>query len=384
MRLLVIKQRKVMFTVIALIIVINTLLVFHFGQNKFSLSESINLFIKQFDNLSNIGLDINTTSNNENILHLPQDDVNQQPDLIEKSKLHKETYYFENDSLHGELPQVDNICSKLIHNPQQKNIYKWLDDNSIIHISDKPRKIHSDSPVTIVGSIKPEMVSINYIDVPNTYNLQNKINARVMKAKEMFELVVSKSLVTPVSINFRLFDNQTLYKSYQKLVAPSLSANLGFYMGNTNESVVMMTSETQGTNTAVHEAMHAINRHWFGNMSKWLNEGMAEYAETDHSLPIQNNHWYSSIRQKRLIPLHQLFQVNKDEWRAQESRMYGTSWAFVAYLMQQQPPLLSRLLMEESYNGCSKLNVQDIERVSGKSISALQREFNRWLRSLTT
>lgn len=376
---LLIKQRKIKLSIVTLLIVTNTVLVLHFGPTKFSLFESL----EPFKNLFNTETDFDSPSIKEHSVHLTQKDLNQTIEETANSELLGETSDAANYIQHGELLQIGGACSMPIHMQQQKNIYKWQDDNGITNISDKPRKIYSDSPVTIIGTIEPEMVAINYINSTGFYNLQNKINGRVMKAMNMFERVVSKSLVTPVSINFRLFEDQDSYVSYRKRIAPNLGASLGFYMGNTNESVVMMTSEIQGTNTAVHEAMHAINRHWFGKMSRWLNEGIAQYAEIDPSVPLQHNSWFSSIQRKKLISLSKLFQANKLEWKSQVSQMYETSRAFVAYLMDEQRAILSRLLMEESYNSCGILNLQDIERVSGKSVSVMQREFDSWQSSIS-
>lgn len=370
---------------VTLLILTNTILVFHFGQNQFSLGNFVDRLIEQFESSIETRGDLDMLPYKENSSDLSQNDLSHQPDERTKASLIREPALNDSDSYiyHEDLPQIGNSCARPVALQQQKNIYKWRDDNGITHLSDQPRKIYSDSPVTIVGHIKPEMVAINYLDINVSSAIQNKINARAMKAKEMFELVVPKSLIRSVEINFRLFDNKTSYESYRNRVAPSLGASLGFYRGSTNESVVMMSSENQGTNTAVHEAMHAINRHWFGNMSKWLNEGMAEYAETDRNVSLHHNNWFSNIQQKRLIPLSELFQVSRSEWDSKKYQMYATSWAYVAYLMDKQRPLLSRLLLQESAKGCDKMKLADIERVSGKSILLMQREFDIWAKSLT-
>jgi hypothetical protein len=36
------------------------------------------------------------------------------------------------------------------------------------------------------------------------------------------------------------------------------------------------------------EAMHSINRHWFGAMSRWLNEGIARYARADQNVDLKD------------------------------------------------------------------------------------------------
>jgi hypothetical protein len=36
------------------------------------------------------------------------------------------------------------------------------------------------------------------------------------------------------------------------------------------------------------EAMHSINRHWFGAMSRWLNKGIAQYARADQNVALKD------------------------------------------------------------------------------------------------
>ena len=366
-----------------LVCVINTLLVLHYGNNQFSFNETINQFLSQLNNLFRETINPQHTNELNKVIvsgkliteaTINPDNVHRRLDETSKSVTHRHSF---------ELETIGGSCASPINMSKQKAIYQWQDENGITTISDKPRQVLANTSVRLIGIIQPEMISINYHNSSTSMLLRNTINARVIKAKEIYTKVVPKHLVKPVQVNFRLFKKLDLYKNYQKRVAPTLVNSTGFYMGSTNQSVVMMHSEAQGINTAVHEAIHAINRHWFGSMSKWLNEGIAEYAETDLRLPITDNSWFSFIRKQPAIPLRELFKAGKKEWSSQSQVMYATSWAFIAYLMQEQPTLLSRLLMEENYNDCAKLNIQDIERISGKSVGHLQGEFNLWLKLIT-
>jgi hypothetical protein len=128
------------------------------------------------------------------------------------------------------------------------------------------------------------------------------------------------------------------------------------------------------------EAMHSINRHWFGSMSRWLNEGIAEYAETDQKVLLKDASWFRHLNKKQLMPLTQLFQSGENEWRNQQNIMYASSLGFVAFLMDEERLLLSRLLLAENVNGCDTLKLLDVERISGSEISSLQQDFNLWMR----
>ena len=284
-----------------------------------------------------------------------------------------------NYTTYNELKLVGSTCKSLGTLKRNTNIYRWVDDDGTTHLSDKPRTVDSGSPVEIIGTIAPELLSINYLNNEGSLALKNKINASVTNAKQFFEKVVPKSLIKPVEINFRLFSEKREYDYYRKRMAPKLSPSIGFYTSKNNESVVMMHTEKQGIETSVHEAMHSINRHWFGKMSRWINEGLAEYAETDQSNLSGSSNKEYRIKPTQLLPLSALMQAGEIEWQNQTKNMYATSYAFVAYLMEENTPVLSRLLLAENVNGCKTSTLQDVERISGFRIPYLQNKFDVWV-----
>ncbi|MBT1451790.1 DUF4124 domain-containing protein [Glaciecola sp. XM2] len=111
----------------------------------------------------------------------------------------------------SELQTVGESCALPLNTSKQKAIYQWQDQNGTTTISDKPRQVFGDTPVKLVGTIQPEMISINYHNSSTPMNLRNTINARVMKAREMFARVVLKHLVKPVRVDFRLFETIALH-----------------------------------------------------------------------------------------------------------------------------------------------------------------------------
>lgn len=379
-----IKKRFFIVTFVTLVFIINTSLVYYASKNQIALPQPVVKLIdflsdyfdeELIDSFSSTG---NQAENKTLIELTPPQTSNDSAPYSSMSEPTKGLTAL-NHSTHNELQLVGSACNDVSTLKRNATIYKWVDDDGVTHLSDRPRTIDSDSPVQIIGTIVPELLSIKYLNNEGSLELKNKINASVANAKQFFEKIVPKSLIKPVEINFRLFSKESHYDYYRKKMAPKLIPSFGFYTSKNNESVVMMHTEKQGIKTSVHEAMHSINRHWFGNMSRWINEGIAEYAETDQSNLSRHSNRDYRIKQEQLVPLNTLMQAEQVEWRNQATNMYATSYAFIAYLMEEKTLLLSRLLLAENVNGCNTLKLQDVERISGVRLPYLQNEFNIWV-----
>ncbi|MDO6711830.1 hypothetical protein Q4567_13940 [Aliiglaciecola sp. 2_MG-2023] len=357
------------------LIVVNSIVVLYIGRDRFPLPEWFSHPISYIDGL----IDHKNERISQQNLTFENSKKQQNVEPRVSSKQASKKTANANLINHTELSASDAVCSDKRPKSASKQIYTWIDDSGTRHLSDKPRKIDSATPVSVIGTIRPEELSINYTGTHPPFSLQHKIESRVMANKALFAQITPKQLVKPITINFRLFTDVNNYSTYQKRIAPSVKSAIGFYASSINESVVMMNNDDQSVNTAVHEAMHSINRHWFGHMNRWLNEGIAEYAETSHTDNPLYNHWVTHIRKFGAIPLVTLFNANQHHWDTQRTEMYATSWAFVAFLMDKYHKTLSRLLQEENINGCNVVNISDMERISSQKLSVLQREFDNWL-----
>ncbi|MFC4701361.1 hypothetical protein ACFO4O_14420 [Glaciecola siphonariae] len=278
-----------------------------------------------------------------------------------------------------ELGAVHVACTDKINAPAQKQIYTWVDSEGIRNVSDSPRAISPSTPVEVLGTIQPESISLQFVGEAALQPLKHDIIKRVMDANRFFALVAPKHLVTPVSFKMRMFSNKTSYDMYRASVAPTLTLSQGFYRSKQNEAVVLVSNKEQGINTAVHEALHAINRHWYGTTARWLNEGLAEYAEQLKPRELAQSTWSKYLRTSP-ISLSQLFDASAKDWSSQslQSDLYGASWAFVAFLFSEHKDSLSRILLQESENGCRTVAAENIEQIFGKPLAQLQREFDNW------
>lgn len=272
---------------------------------------------------------------------------------------------------------TNHVCMDKRAAPSAKTIYTWTDGKGIRHISDKPRDINGNTSVKVAGTIKPDAISINFLSQNLSYEIRANALKKVKQAMKVFAAVTPEESIVPVVAKVKSYDSKALYELNQKATAPNLSSSTGFYSASSNESSVLIRNDSQTVATITHELVHTINRHWYGQMVIWLNEGMAEYAEYPEGL--HKSDWYSYLKNVQPVPLNQLLNGSRNKWRQEPKRYYATSWAFVAFIMSENKPFMSRLLLVESKNGCLELSAKDVEKLYGKSIVVMQHDFQRWM-----
>ncbi len=250
-----------------------------------------------------------------------------------------------------ELAFVGSSCMDKLKQTQKKQIYTWIDANGIRHLSDSPRPFDASIPVELAGVIEPENIAVNFVGSKGSQKLRQAIASRVKKSKAFYEQVLPASLVKPITINIRLIDDEADYKNYLTKVAPRSLSSQGVYIASLNESVVWVKSEDQAIRTASHEAMHSMNRHWIGQMGRWLNEGLAEVAEDFENLSGQN---------ANPLPFEKLINASKENWSTNPDVHYASAKAHVGRLFVKDKKGLARLLLAESENGCDELSFDEI------------------------
>lgn len=270
-------------------------------------------------------------------------------------------------------------CLNKIKPPERKTIYTWTDGKGVKHISDSPRKLNSGTSVRVAKTIDPEAISLNFLSHNLPFNVQGAVRERVQQAIDAFAHVTPEESVVPVVANIRSFSDKDAYEKYSKRFNLATATSSGFYSAGLNESAILIRDNEQTLQTITHEIMHTINRYWYGQVAKWLNEGMAEYSETPGVLT--NSLWVNHFKSNQPLALTTLFEGTESSWRKEPHQFYASSWAFVTFLMSENQELMSRLLLLEAENGCKELSTKDIQLLYGGSIAALENDFRRWFRS---
>lgn len=342
------------------LIIANSCLVYQYAQDRFSLPGWLDNFAQRSKSAVISAIDTLVTK----------------PESVNTVSRQPVQQFTPTTSSRKELPFVGATCFDKRKATQSKQIFTWKDSKGIQHISDKPRRIDDGTPVTLVSNIPAEDLSINFLGIQGSYNLKKNIMSSVNASKILFEQVVPAELIKPLTINFRLFTDRSGYEMYRGPATGLLKNSQGFYRAGTNESVVWVKNDSQGEKTAVHEAMHSINRHYFGQMSQWLNEGLAELAEDIGQNPALLR---STLRAKRLLPVSDLLNSTPEQWAQYSSIHYRTAKALVSYLYFSDRAALTRLLLAESENACETLQQGEVTRIIGRDARTIDAMLKRWL-----
>ncbi len=99
-----------------------------------------------------------------------------------------------------------------------------------------------------------------------------------------------------------------------------------------------------------------MNRHWVGEMGKWLNEGLAEVAEDFENLSVHNSN-------ANALPFLKLFSASDDNWKTAPDVHYASAKAYVGRLFAKDKKGLARLLLAESENGCAELSYEEFSDI---------------------
>jgi len=170
-----------------------------------------------------------------------------------------------------------------------------------------------------------------------------------------------ESGVSPTTII--VFKDEPSFALY-KLTADGKTANYaGVFAEGHDRNYIGMNAEAGNANSDIvfHEYVHYFLAHQYGEVPLWLNEGLAEYYSTFRAdknevhvgLPVDNHVLY--LREKSLLSLGELFEMNTDskDYREGERQgvFYAESWALVHYFLIGDPARAVQLQAFLNANG---------------------------------
>jgi hypothetical protein len=145
-----------------------------------------------------------------------------------------------------------------------------------------------------------------------------------------------------------------------------------------------------GTGTLVHEMTHALVRYDFPEIPSWFNEGLGslyERCSLNDGEIIGYVNWrlpelQDAVKDKFYTSLGKLLKTNYDEFYGTNSSL---NYAQARYLCQflQDNGLLKKFfkLFRDTFNEDNTGKAQ-IEKVYGKSLTELEDDFLRWVKTL--
>ncbi len=167
----------------------------------------------------------------------------------------------------------------------------------------------------------------------------------------------------------------------------------GFYVVSSNHAEILRQgSDVLTMKVMVQEVVHIINNQLFGQLPRWLNEGLATYIESldrDQQRPSTAKERLRLIKKEVGIPLldrvdiRQLLATEKQPWPLeQRSDYYQFSQLLTTFLLQPEHREFSHPFLNElAAQKCVSLDVADYIAVHYKGgISGMEGDFRRWLR----
>jgi len=268
-------------------------------------------------------------------------------------------------------------------------VYTWTDENDIAHFSDKPPTLGDFKSINYAGNKVLDYFDLTLNTNSLPYDFHQQLSLKLTKLFELYGQLLDHSALRKIDIKLTIFASKNDFEQYKKSFKNRVSANAqGFYVGAKNEAALFYTTKEQTMKTALHEATHAINRGIIGFTPRWLNEGLAEYAEQlqlngQYGIILPNTSWIKQgYVSSNLVSLQALFSATNDGWQGkQEYRLYATSWVFIHFMMDtpQRQKQLAKLINYELQMKCDRLNIKAINKILAIPLPTLEQRFRAWL-----
>jgi hypothetical protein len=147
----------------------------------------------------------------------------------------------------------------------------------------------------------------------------------------------------PVAIY--VLDDKNAFAHFLKFYFPELPPRRAFFLSQGRQRVVYTYSSPRLEEDLRHEATHALLRGTFGDLPLWLDEGLAEYFETDLSQPdperTRMDRISNDISEGWTPNLERLESLS--DIRQMTPRDYREAWAWVHLLLNGPAPIKTLL-----------------------------------------
>lgn len=150
---------------------------------------------------------------------------------------------------------------------------------------------------------------------------------------------LSEELGIPLSqdvVRVVVLRNVDEYDWYLKKHFPNVPKRRALYVQNRGQSLVISYFHRDWIEDARHECTHALLHQSGIQLPLWLDEGLAEYFETDHSISWQHPIHSPAIRaQLRFGQVVQLEELEAMRFETLDAKGYRDAWSVVAFLLNQ-------------------------------------------------
>jgi hypothetical protein len=275
-------------------------------------------------------------------------------------------------------------------------IYRWTDADGRVHFGDRPPAQAQDEARDLSAAYEgrvPFTFEIVPVDYAMPAETRTKVQVAVSKIHEILESRLKLRFRSDPSFTIRIYKDRKGFAAYGGAALANLVA--GYYSPERNEAVTWrQRSFEEMLEVITHEAEHALLHHRFGEVPRWLNEGLAEYVERMQvfgqavTIP-PNSDWdtvvKAQLRDGNLMPLAEYLGLSTREWLAHNvpsNRAYARAWSLV-YFMMSNPDgtrLLGHLLADLEAVGADAFSAADlIEAGYPGGLAAFDTAWRAWV-----
>ena len=267
------------------------------------------------------------------------------------------------------------------------DIFTWTDSDGVPHFSDKKPDFAVATYDT--GFIEP----LDYFDLTlNTPNLPSSFNQELrIKLNTVFKVygqIIGVHALKKVKLNLTVLPTRGTYEAAIKQRSADPTNTAGMYFHASNSAFIHYDNAHSAMRTAVHEAVHAINKAVLGYTPRWFNEGFAEYFElTKNNMQTAivepNSSWTKNNNITKSVFLIDSLVGLDDSWKKSDtSKLYASSWAAIYFLMDTQAgrSLLKNIMLAEQEFLCNKLSEKQLKTMMYKQFPNLNREYSQRLK----
>lgn len=291
------------------------------------------------------------------------------------------------------LPQADKTqCTDVslgdVKYKRDGDIYTWTDKAGIAHFSDtKPSFAVATYESNFSEPLDYFDLNLNTPNLPPSFN--QKLQVKLNTVFKVYGQIIGAHALKKVKLNLTVLPNRRAYNAAIRNNGGNPENTAGMYFHATNSAFINFSGEKNTMRTAVHEAVHAINKAVLGYTPRWLNEGVAEYFEFTHNnmqtaIVEPNQTWVRNNKlTKNVFRLNRLTGLNNTWQKGDSSILYASSWAAIYFLMDTQSGrvLLKNIMLAEQTNPCNKLSKDQLNAMLFKQFPAFNHDYSKWLKT---
>src|SRR5258706_283809 len=227
------------------------------------------------------------------------------------------------------------------------------------------------------------------------------VASSLMRLRDTLSIVTKLKVRSPLPTRVYIFSDQRGFAPYCDAAIGRSDQLSGLFLSDADGNHVLIDGSARSVDRVVyHELTHYFLRNTIsGDVPLWFNEGLAEFYSTfkEHSdtvgvgLPVDEH--IAWLRTKSLIPLKDLFAINRESKEYHEGSrqgvFYAESWALVHYLMIGNPERRDQLrtyvgliaggrTIDDAFRTAFHGTYDDLERELRKYIRAFSLSYIRY------